>query len=340
MSMTPQRRAEIAAMAAAATPGDWEDRFYGATGFRVYDEAGEILTEVKSGNKADTRFIAHARQDIPDLLAEIDRIGSFYRQEISELGAERNSARLEVERLLAEVARPNEPTGRKLHGPTYLELQAENARLKHMRDVDTKALIEYDVLRTRLKHERDALQAQLAAARMTIEDLQEAHQKALNAFAAAREETAILRQQIEAVSVARDSEERFWLRVAKSDGCWAWTGVRNSKGYGVFNSGGKPRRAHRVAYELSVGPIPSGLELDHLCRNHGCVNPSHLEPVTTKTNTLRGISICADNAVKTHCMRGHEFTPENTIVHSTKGNRTCRTCKNDWAREKRAKGKL
>jgi hypothetical protein len=88
---------------------------------------------------------------------------------------------------------------------------------------------------------------------------------------------------------------------------------------------GLRRQAHRYAYELLVGPIASGLVLDHLCRNPGCVNPKHLEPVTDRENTRRGISSAAENAKKTHCYRGHPFDERNTYVN-LKGKRACREC--------------
>jgi hypothetical protein len=105
--------------------------------------------------------------------------------------------------------------------------------------------------------------------------------------------------------------ERFWAKVDKSGDCWQWTAALNSAGYGKFSVGSKQQLlAHRYAYELMVGPIPEGLELDHLCRVRRCVNPAHLEPVTTRENVMRGY------ARKTHCVHGHEYTPENTrLVH-------------------------
>jgi hypothetical protein len=95
-------------------------------------------------------------------------------------------------------------------------------------------------------------------------------------------------------------EERFWEKVSKDGhgGCWRWLGGTCGRGYGNFYThvdyvDGKRvvlfNRAHRVAYELLVGPIPSGLCIDHLCRNIWCVNPAHLEPVTTQVNNIRGI---------------------------------------------------
>jgi hypothetical protein len=83
--------------------------------------------------------------------------------------------------------------------------------------------------------------------------------------------------------------------------------------------------AHRFAYELFVDEIPDGLTLDHLCRNPRCVNPGHLEPVTQRENTLRGISPVAVNAAKTHCKHGHLLDEANTYMTNA-GSRQCRTC--------------
>ncbi|MEV4271931.1 HNH endonuclease signature motif containing protein [Micromonospora aurantiaca (nom. illeg.)] len=92
-----------------------------------------------------------------------------------------------------------------------------------------------------------------------------------------------------------------------------------------MNWGGVIRPAHRIAYEMKRGPVPDGLELDHLCRNRRCVRPAHLEPVTRRTNLLRGETIPARLAERTHCRHGHEFTPENT--YQWRGSRFCRTCR-------------
>jgi hypothetical protein len=94
--------------------------------------------------------------------------------------------------------------------------------------------------------------------------------------------------------------------------------------------------AHRLAYQLLVGPIPEGLVIDHLCRNPPCQNPAHMECVTHRENTLRGASPHAMNARKTHCKRGHEFTFQNTYVDA-KGCRSCLACRAAAAARKRKK---
>lgn len=82
----------------------------------------------------------------------------------------------------------------------------------------------------------------------------------------------------------RTLEERFWGKVEKTDGCWLWSAGRDSGGYGSFYLNGRDTKAHRVSYELLVGPIPSGMDIDHRCFNRGCVNPAHLRAVTRKQN--------------------------------------------------------
>ena len=120
-------------------------------------------------------------------------------------------------------------------------------------------------------------------------------------------------------------EER---RVIDDNGCWNWP-VTDRNGYGRFRVGsadiiGSRTMAytHRVAYETFVGPVPEGLELDHLCRNRACCNPEHLEPVTRRENARRG----RVTGPRDTCKRGHEFTPENTYTFPN-GRRNCRACR-------------
>lgn len=131
--------------------------------------------------------------------------------------------------------------------------------------------------------------------------------------------------------------DKFMARVDKrADGCWLWTGGTNASGYGRFALGHRGiEQAHRWSYEHHIGPIPDGLQIDHLCRVHGCVNPAHMEPVTGRENVRRGETLPAANAVKTHCPRGHTYDDANTYV-SGRGERTCRTCRRDAARARRA----
>lgn len=124
-------------------------------------------------------------------------------------------------------------------------------------------------------------------------------------------------------------EERFWSKVDKSGDCWLWTGGRNVDGYGFLNHGTGGKRSHVIAYNMLVGEVPAGMELDHLCRNRQCVNPAHLEPVTHRENVLRGAGPAARHAKKTHCIHGHPFDPTNTLVrmHGDVIWRVCRACK-------------
>jgi len=133
----------------------------------------------------------------------------------------------------------------------------------------------------------------------------------------------------------RDILERFWSKVDKEEwkesGCWKWLDHKNG-GYGGFRDNKKDVKAHRFAYEQIKGPIPKGLELDHLCSNTGCVNPEHLEAVTHKDNVLRGKGLAAKNVRKIYCKRGHEFTVENT-GYKKDGKRSCLICRKILAKD-------
>lgn len=132
--------------------------------------------------------------------------------------------------------------------------------------------------------------------------------------------------------------ERFTSKyeIDPASGCWNWTAYVAPNGYGRFMYEGFPRVAHRVAYELTCGPVPDGLELDHLCRNRACVNPSHLEPVTRRENLLRGNTITAAHAARTHCKNGHPLTEDNLLGGASRARgRFCKTCARDRQRELR-----
>lgn len=118
-------------------------------------------------------------------------------------------------------------------------------------------------------------------------------------------------------------------------GCWLWMGVLMPNGYGQLSINGRHAYAHRASYETFVGPIPEGLTIDHLCRQRCCINPEHLEPVTTRVNLLRGDGASAKNAQKTTCALGHPLSGDNLALY--RGQRWCNECGRRRAREYRAR---
>lgn len=133
-----------------------------------------------------------------------------------------------------------------------------------------------------------------------------------------------------------DFAERFWKRTAPKGECIEWMKHKTQDGYGRAFHNGKPKYTHRIAYEMVIGSIPDGLQIDHLCRNRVCCNPNHLEAVTQAENARRGMSAKRAReigAAKTHCKRGHEYTLENTYLQPATGRRSCRTCKRTVLRE-------
>jgi len=135
--------------------------------------------------------------------------------------------------------------------------------------------------------------------------------------------------------------ERIWSKVAKAgaDECWPWTHGKTLAGYGQTTVNGEKRLAHRLAWELAVGPIPAGLCILHRCDNPPCCNPAHLFLGTKKDNAADAIAKGRPfgRPRQTHCNRGHEFTEENTFRLSGKGGggtRCCRTCRYQMQRDK------
>lgn len=126
-------------------------------------------------------------------------------------------------------------------------------------------------------------------------------------------------------------QDRLWAKYAPDkNGCWIWQGAIDSSGYGVFKGPAHSGRtgvstAHRWAYIAATGVTPMGLHVDHLCSVTTCINPTHLEAVTPAENQRRR------SERRTHCMNGHEYTPENTRISST-GRRRCRTCERAFDR--------
>lgn len=116
------------------------------------------------------------------------------------------------------------------------------------------------------------------------------------------------------------------VSIDEETGCWVWHGYRQPAGHGRVRVDGRKVLVHVWVYTLFNGPVPDGLELDHVCRNPACCNPypDHLEPVTHRENVLRGEAPAAHHARKTHCPRGHAYDEQNTRVY--RGSRYCRAC--------------
>lgn len=140
------------------------------------------------------------------------------------------------------------------------------------------------------------------------------------------------------------------ISISPRTNCWEWTGRLDKDGYAqcVLRAQGSRKkamttRAARAAYILFRGPIDDALVIDHVCRNRRCINPSHLEAVTTRENLLRGKTSTASKAAQTHCVNGHEFTPENTYHYPNSRNnglrRTCRQCAIDRVAVYRSRAK-
>lgn len=140
--------------------------------------------------------------------------------------------------------------------------------------------------------------------------------------------------------------DRFWAKVNADADCWRWMAAHSHDGYGQFSLAGKILYAHRVAWDLLIGPIPDGYQLDHLCRNRGCVNPDHLEPVLPGENTRRapwsqverGKASSRYRAAVTHCVHGHPFDEVNTHIQIRNGRpkRRCRKCDALYAQRRRS----
>lgn len=132
----------------------------------------------------------------------------------------------------------------------------------------------------------------------------------------------------------RPLSERLEERVhVEESGCWTWTGSLTTDGYGQLSVDGKKAYVHRLSYVAHVGPVPPGLQIDHLCRNRACVNPAHLEPVTQRENMLRGVA--ARNGM---CKNGHLVGDNVRIyVYGNKTLRVCLACKADRNSARKAK---
>lgn len=142
-----------------------------------------------------------------------------------------------------------------------------------------------------------------------------------------------------AAALALVESERWTSKVEVDEetGCILWVAGKDA-GYGRIRFERSKYLAHRVAFVAATGAdIEPGLTLDHLCRNPACVNPAHLEAVSTRVNTLRGASFVADHAKRTHCPAGHELTRGNLVGYDLRhGRRACLTCNREEGRKQKA----
>ncbi len=132
---------------------------------------------------------------------------------------------------------------------------------------------------------------------------------------------------------AKPLRDRIDAQTDRTGDCWIWIGAMHTSGYGKVGAGGDGGAtllAHRASYELSVGPIPEGHQIDHLCRNRACVKPQHLEPVPALINMRRMNAACGIGSAKIECPKGHPYSEENTSHRN--GRRHCKTCARDRAR--------
>lgn len=134
-----------------------------------------------------------------------------------------------------------------------------------------------------------------------------------------------------------DLPPRIRSKVDASDsGCWIWMAAQDGRGYGAVWTGRSMGKAYRFVYESLVGPVPSGLQLDHLCRVTLCVNPAHLEPVTPAENARRGLT-GAHLKERTHCPRGHDYAENAYSIPSRPNARYCQACNREKSAERRAR---
>lgn len=122
------------------------------------------------------------------------------------------------------------------------------------------------------------------------------------------------------------------------NGCWIWQGSTCEDGYGKCGLRAGQTLAHRAYYFILKGPIPDGLEADHLCKNRACCNPEHIDIVTHTVNVRRGDrKENHPNRLKTHCKFGHEFSEKNTLYeyYGDRVQRKCRTCRKEYQKTRR-----